>query len=105
MIMDDYIGKPVIINAEGGQLLGGDYGRAVFLGLENIHGVVMVRALHYHEENQYNSDVEKTTIKKNDVFVQLRKIKSLHFEVDEKEENEILAIIGLENIEAEFKEF
>lgn len=88
MIFDDYVGKRVTITAEGGQNLD----NCLFLGLESVGGLVFIRAIHYFERetNHYGNLMYESA--RDDVFIQLRKVKSLHFEIDAELESKIIEI-------------
>lgn len=105
MIFDDYIGKECVITIEGGQNIGGRDSRVVFLGVENVQGTVFLRGLHYYEQEIERNGGMIATIARDDVFIQLRKIKTLHFAITEMEAEETLAIIMDDNAGLEFKEF
>lgn len=94
MIFDDYVGKDCVICAEGGQYLGGSGCRAVFLGAVRIDGVSFIRILHHFDRDTRIGESFVAVPVKDDVFIQLRKIKTIHFGINDKEENEIMSILG-----------
>ena len=88
MIWDDHIGQNVTVVAEGQQTLAGTFlGTKTHAGLDFVH-----LATQWEPEGK---EGEKLETRFDEVFVQTRKIKSIHFSIDMKYLKELLELTGV----------